>query len=139
MEDKGLSTNEGISLELSSHVGLAIVAQQGMSGYCFQGNAIAIGPKEDAIMALINGNTIYRASDGAIMASVSQHFQKGDSVSLVPEDIMKEKLRFEMLRSDFKVTDEGAISPVGKPDLALGISDPSLILVSRDSPSQLIL
>jgi len=150
--DGGSVGGKGVSLELCSHPGYAVVRMtdkfKGPNVYKHASWSIChlgIGPSSSALTVHHNGQYIRSISDNSLMfASMcslvesnvvfmrsSLNFKEGDA---------QEEENIKCMFTDaslFTVGRDGTIGPTGAPNLCLGILQiPGLYLVSKDSPNK---
>ena len=130
-------SQDGISLELSSHPGQGVVLvrpQWGKMG-TLKYHGLGIGSKESSIRLCAHDKIFWRKTDGARL-TVLVGCKQGDMLLLTPSNLAP--LQTTPCLFDFVVNDDGSISPCDDIGLALGIGDFPLVLVPRNSPNRLI-
>ena len=130
-----------ISFELSSHPGLGLVSlHTGVrTAGGFQYIEVGVGPKDSALRGALHGNIIKFEHNHCVLASMSKKHREGDHIIIVPETASVRKPSRSVHSFEFAVTEEGYLSPIEYPEFAVGIGSPLLMLVSRDSPSRVLL
>eukprot|EP00588_Corethron_pennatum_P034102 CAMPEP_0194349516 /NCGR_PEP_ID=MMETSP0171-20130528/107136_1 /TAXON_ID=218684 /ORGANISM="Corethron pennatum, Strain L29A3" /LENGTH=243 /DNA_ID=CAMNT_0039116977 /DNA_START=2141 /DNA_END=2872 /DNA_ORIENTATION=- len=123
LREKGAEGNN-ISLDLISHPNCALVPaldQHVMKSGCISYSYLGIGPAENALKARFSkrNEIIFEIGGGLLMRAVSNSLAFGNFIICTKDEFLMARRG-----QQFMVNEEGSISPVEAPHLALGFQVP---------------